>query len=150
MTRRAPLLRWLCIAALLIAALPAAPSLAAPPRQSQTKETALQRIQRSVARINEEAKTPAGESAVLKRLSAQLRVSEDQLRAERDAWGVGYGEVAMAHAFAAASRTGKKPSDVVGMRHAGMEWSAIAKELKVKVDAVATRMKRHARAAPAR
>jgi hypothetical protein len=146
-----PRFHALLLAAALLAPFPTAAHAGAAPKPTAPKETPLQRIQRSVARINAEARTPEGEAAVLRRLSAQLRVSEDQLRTERDAWAIGYGEVAMVHAFAGASRTGKSPADVAAMRHSGMEWQAIAKELGVKVDAVATRMRRHARglAAPA-
>ena len=108
-------------------------------------ETALRRIQRAVARIDEEAKTPEGEEVVVKRLSQQLSVSEDALKAQHDTWGLGYGEIAMAYGFARASRTGKTPSDVVAMRSGGAGWLEIAKELGVKIDAVAKRMRRHVR-----
>jgi hypothetical protein len=108
-----------------------------------TPETALRRIQRTVARIDAEAKTPEGEAAVLKRLSAQLAASEDSLKLQHEAWGLGYGALAMAYGFARASRTGKTPADVVAMRTSGSGWLDIAKELGVKVDTVASRMKRH-------
>ena len=108
-----------------------------------TSETALHRIQRTVARIDAEAKTPEGEERVVARLSAQLGVSADSLEAEHAAWGLGYGEIAMAYGFARASRTGKTPADVVAMRTGGMTWLDIAKGLGVKVDTVANRMKRH-------
>ncbi len=133
-----------------------APSVSAPvpaeastPVKSQatlsSPETALRRIQRMVARIDAEARTPEGEAAVSKRLSLQLGASEDSLKAQRQTWGLGYGELAMAYGFAKASRTGKTPADVVAMRSGGMDWFAISKELGVKVDAVANRMKRHVR-----
>jgi hypothetical protein len=70
-------------------------------------------------------------------------VSVDSLQAEHDTWHLGYGEIAMAYGFARASRTGKTAEDVVGMRSAGTSWLDIAKELHVKVDTVANRMKRH-------
>jgi hypothetical protein len=108
-----------------------------------TPETALHRIQRTVARIDAEAKTPEGEAAVLKRLSAQLGASEDSLKLQHGAWGLGYGEIAMAYGFAKASKTGKTPADVVAMRAEGTGWLEIAKGLGVKVDQVANRMKRH-------
>jgi len=135
----------------LVAALLAAPlahgsaQAASPAKAAAHKETPLQRIQRSVARINAEAKSPEGETVVVRRLSGQLRVSEEQLRAERDAWGVGYGEVAMVHAFAGASRTGKTPAEVAAMRQSGMDWKDIANALGVKVDTIAARMRRHVR-----
>jgi hypothetical protein len=108
-----------------------------------TRETALRRIQRAVAKIDAEAATPEGEAAVLQRLSAQLGVSADSLKLQHETWGLGYGEIAMAYGFAKASRKGKTPADVVAMRTAGMGWLDIAKELGVKIDAVANRMKRH-------
>ena len=64
-------------------------------RVVDTKETALDRIQRSVLRINQEASTPEGEERVVARLSSQLRVSPDSLRAEHANWSLGYGELAM-------------------------------------------------------
>lgn len=106
-------------------------------------ETSLQRIQRSVARINAEARTPEGEAAVLARLSAQLGASRDSLKQQHETWGLGYGEIAMAYGFARASRKGKSPADVVAIRSSGKEWLAIAKDLGVKVDQVASRMRRH-------
>jgi DNA-binding NarL/FixJ family response regulator len=122
----------------------ATPTLAASSNKNAA-ETSLKRIQRMVARIDEEAKTPEGEEAVVKRLSAQLALSEESLRAKHDTWGLGYGEIAMAYGFASASRTGKTPDDVVAMRSSGTSWTDIAKELGIKVDTVAKRMRRHMR-----
>lgn len=127
----------------LLAFVLAAPAAQAASAKKSMAETSLQRIQRMVARIDAEAKTPEGESAVVKRLSAQLRVDEESLRAKHDTWGLGYGEIAMAYGFAGASRTGKTPDDVVAMRSSGTPWIDIAKELRVKVDTVAKRMRRH-------
>ncbi|HEY6221603.1 MAG TPA: hypothetical protein VIX13_03615 [Candidatus Eisenbacteria bacterium] len=115
------------------------------------KETSLQRIQKMVARINAEASTPEGEQAVLDRLSKQLSASPDSLRAQHSAWGLGYGEVAMAYGFARASKKpGVTPEQVVEMRKGGMAWDAIGKELGVRVDTVAAKMRRHvgSKAAP--
>lgn len=135
------------VAALAAPAVTRAPAaFAATPPGASAKggpETALHRIQRMVARIDAEAKTPEGEARVVSRLSAQLGVSADSLNAEHDAWGLGYGEIAMAYGFARASRTGKTAADVVAMRNAGISWLDIAKELRVKVDTVASRMTRH-------
>jgi len=107
-------------------------------------ETALLRIQRMVLRINHEASTPEGEAEVLRRLSRQFGVSEDSLRHQHETWGLGYGEVAMAYGFARTSKKGKKPADVVEMRYSGASWETIAKDLGVKVDAVASKMKKSA------
>ena len=108
------------------------------------KETSLQRIQKMVARINAEASTPEGEQAVLDRLSKQLGATPDSLRAQHSAWGLGYGEVAMAYGFARASKKpGVTPEHVVELRKGGMAWEAIGKELGVRVDTVAAKMRRH-------
>ncbi len=118
----------------------------APPAAAAVKstpETALHRIQRTAAILDAQAKTPEGEAQVVARLSAQLGVSADSLQAEHDTWHLGYGEIAMAYGFARASRAGKTAEDVVDMRTAGTGWLDIAKELGVKVDTVANRMKRH-------
>lgn len=107
------------------------------------RETALGRIQRMVAKLNKEAATPEGEAAVVARLSRQFRASPDSLRAQRASWGLGYGEVAMVYGFARTSRkAGVTPDGVVEMRRDGKAWEEIAKELGVKVDAVASRMTR--------
>ncbi len=119
-----------------------APTPLATPTGS-AKETPLQRIQRNVARINAEAATPEGEEQVVQRLSSQLRVDSELLRQQKKDWGIGYGEVAMVYGFARGGRPQVVPERVVEMRRSGMDWKAIAKELGVKVDAVATRMKRH-------
>lgn len=109
-----------------------------------TKETSLQRIQRMVAKINAEAATPEGEAAVVTRLSQQLKVPSDSLRQQHSKWGLGYGEVSMVYGFAKASKKkGVTPDQVVEMRRSGMEWEAIGKELGVKVDTVASRMKKN-------
>jgi len=114
------------------------------------KETALTRIQRSVAKINQEASTPEGEAAVLARLSAQLRVSPDSLQAQKAEWGLGYGEVSMVYGFARSSKkTGITPESVVLMRRDGKPWDAIAKDLGVNVDTVASRMNKQAKPKPA-
>lgn len=109
------------------------------------KETALTRMQRAVARLNRESSTPEGEAMVAARLARQFRTSPDTLRAKRTEWGLGYGEVAMAYGFARDSRKPNVTPDlVVTMRREGRSWEAIAKELGVKVDAVASRMSRQA------
>lgn len=108
-----------------------------------TKETSLQRIQKSVAKLNAEASTPEGEAAVVIRLSTQLAVPADSLRQQRIDWGVGYGEVAMVHGFKRASKKPVTPSQIVEMRRSGMEWDKIAKDLGVKVDTVASKMNKH-------
>ena len=88
-----------------------------------TKETALQRIQRSVARIDREASTPEGEAAVVKRLAAQLGMPEDSLRARHDAWALGYGEITMVYGFARASRRQSATlSSTSASRTAGSAW----------------------------
>lgn len=112
-----------------------------------TKETALQRIQRSVARIDREASTPEGEAAVVKRLAAQLGMPEDSLRARHDAWALGYGEITMVYGFARASRrqSATLPDQIVEMRRDGQDWKAIAKQIGVSIDAVATRVRRNER-----
>lgn len=108
------------------------------------KETSLERIQRAVAKIDAEASTPEGEADVVQRLSTQLSVPPDTLTAQHENWGVGYGEVAMVYGFARASKKPITPEQVVEMRRSGMDWDAIAKNLGVKVDTVATRMKKNA------
>jgi hypothetical protein len=113
-------------------------------RTVNTRETALDRIRRSVLLIDREASTPEGEERVLARLSSQLRVSPDTLRAEHAAWSLGYGEMAMVYGFARASRKQPMPPEqVVEMRRQGSDWQAIAKDLGVKVDQVAARVRRH-------
>ena len=124
----------------------ASPTVAEKP----TPESSLHRIQRTVAKINAEARTPEGEAAVLSRLSAQLGASQDSLKQEHEMWGLGYGEIAMAYGFAKASKKSKTAGDVVAMRSSGMDWLGIAKELGVKVDQVASRMRRHVAPAKAR
>ncbi len=130
----------------LVAAASGAASAAAsspPASRVSNRETALQRIQRMVARLNREASTPEGEAAVVTRLSTQLRVAPEALRDQHATWGLGYGELSMVYGFARASR--KKdatPEKVMEMRRSGATWEAIAKELGVKIDAVASRMKR--------
>ena len=108
-----------------------------------TKETALDRIKRMVAKINQEASTEEGEAAVVARLSQQLRCPPDSLEWQRTTWGVGYGEIAMVHGFAKSAKKKTTPGEVYEMRRSGMEWDAIAKNLGVKVDAVASKMKKN-------
>src|SRR5512146_2283675 len=110
------------------------------------KETALTRIQKSVARINQEASTPEGEASVVARLSSQLRVSPDSLQAQKAEWGVGYGEVAMVYGFARSSKKpGITPESVVLMRREGKAWEAIATDLGVNVATGASRMTKQAK-----
>ena len=146
-------IRFAALVALVVlgvtAALPGAGSATTPPAPGKkavaTKETSLQRIQRSVARINAEASTPEGQARVVKRLSAQFAMPEEALRAKHEAWGLDYGEIAMVYGFARSARrqSATLPDQIVDMRRSGMNWKAIAKELGVSVDAVATRVRRH-------
>lgn len=110
----------------------------------QTKETALQRIQRSVARIDKEASTPEGEDRVVKQMSAQLGMPEDSVRARHDAWALSYGEVAMVYGFArsAKKQSATLPDQIVEMRRSGMAWDKIGKKLGVNVNTVASRVQK--------
>lgn len=121
----------------------ATPVPPATPNQGN-KETSLQRIQRYVLSIDHEASTPEGEQAVLARLSQQLHAPPDSLQSEHARWGLGYGEVAMVHSFAHDSKiSGVTPDDVVALRRSGKSWEDIGKQLGVKVDNVAVRMKKN-------
>jgi hypothetical protein len=133
---------------------PASPSAATTPVATpttnpatsvNTKETALQRIQRSVARIDKEASTPEGEARVVKQLSAQLGMPEDSIRAQRDTWGLSYGEVAMVYGFArsAKKQSATLPDQIVDMRRSGMAWDEIGKKLGVNVNTVASRVQKN-------
>ena len=107
-----------------------------------TKETAMQRIQRMVAKINAEASTPEGEASVVARMSKQFAVSPDTIGVQHANWGLDYGEMTMVYGFARSSKTKATPDHVVEMRRSGMSWENIGKEIGVKVDAVASRMKK--------
>ena len=129
---------------------PGAPAKEPPPAVAtptgSAKLTSLQRIQRMVAKMNADASTPEGEAKVVRTLSAQLRVPEETLRQQKQDWGLGYGDLAMIYGFARAGKPQVTADRVYEMRSSGMDWKAIAKELHVKIDAVAARMRR----APAR
>ena len=140
--------RRLLIVAFAIAALTTSLASAATPKTKTTPESALHRIQRTVAALDAEASTPEGETRVLARLSGQLGASSDTLQAQHESWGLGYGEIAMAYGFARASRVRATPAQVVAMRSDGTDWLEIAKKLGVKVDTVANRMNRHKGAPP--
>lgn len=114
-----------------------------------TKETALQRIQRMVARIDAEASTPEGEEAVVARLSKQLGVSAESLQVQHANWALGYGEISMVYGFARASKKPVTPDQVVEMRRSGLDWEALGKSLGVKVDTVASKMKKNVGPKPA-
>jgi hypothetical protein len=107
-----------------------------------TKETAMQRIQRMVAKINAEASTPEGEANVVARMSKQFAVSPDTIGVQHANWGLDYGEMTMVYGFARSSKTKATPDHVVDMRRSGMSWESIGKEIGVKVDTVASRMKK--------
>jgi hypothetical protein len=117
---------------------------ATPTAPVTTKETALQRIQRSVARIDKEASTPEGEARVVTRLSTQLGMPEDTLRAHREGWALSWGEVAMVYGFArsAKKQSATLPDEIVEMRRSGMAWDAIGKKIGVNVDTVAARVQK--------
>jgi hypothetical protein len=110
-----------------------------------TRETALQRIQRSVARIDREAATPEGEERVVQRLALQFGMPVDSLRAKREAWSLSYGEMAMVFGFARAARrqSATLPQEIVDMRRSGADWRMIAKQLGVNIDTVAARVHRN-------
>jgi DNA-directed RNA polymerase specialized sigma24 family protein len=133
------------LALLALAGAVPAPSRAAEPAPVAVRQTALQRIQRSVARIDREASTPEGEARVVKRLSAQLAMPEDSLRARHDSWALSYGEIAMVYGFARAARrqSATLPDQIVDMRRSGLDWRAIAKKLGVSIDTVASRVRRN-------
>jgi len=133
------------LAAVIAVALLAGPAAPTASAGVSTKETALQRIQRSVARIDREATTPEGEARVVQRLAAQFGMPEDSLRAKREAWSLSYGEMAMVYGFARAARrqSATLPEQIVEMRRSGLDWRAIARKIGVNIDTVASRVRRN-------
>lgn len=131
---------------LLLAPAPAAaadqPPAAVATPTGNAKMTSMQRIQMMVAKTNTDASTPEGEARVVKTLSGQLRVPEETLRQQKKDWGIGYGDLAMLYGFARSGKPQVTADRVYDMRAGGMDWKAIAKELRVNVDAVAARMKK--------
>ena len=109
-----------------------------------TKETSLQRIQRSVARIDRRP-PPRGRSGGGEAPLDQLGMPEDSLRARREAWALTYGEIAMVYGFSRVARrqSAALPAQIVEMRREGQDWKAIAKQLGVSIDAVASRVRRN-------
>ena len=70
---------------------------------------------------------------------------EDSLRARARAWALTYGEIAMVYGFSRAARrqSAALPAQIVEMRREGQDWKAIAKQLGVSIDAVASRVRRN-------
>ncbi len=108
-----------------------------------TQLTPLQRIQRSVAKINSMASTPEGEADVVKQLSSKLKLTPEALEASRAKWGLNWGETAMVYTFAKASKKPVTPDEIIEMRRGGTEWDVIAKDLGINIQAVAKKMNKN-------
>ena len=125
--------------AISLLALILASGLASTPALAQKVSDLLEELTKLAKRIDGEAKDPRGEARVVKMLSEQYDVTEDEIRALRQET-LGYGEISIL--LALSKETGRPPSEILQKRKAGEGWGRIAQDYGVKLGRVISEVKR--------
>ena len=88
-------------------------------------------INKIVAQLNTDAKTPAGEARAFQSVSKSTGVPSNVLQKQKAQTGLAVGDLYVAHAISAAS--GKSFSAVVAAKRGGQTWAQIAEAHNVSL-----------------
>lgn len=109
----------------------------APAAKDQSK------LSTAITMLNNDAKSPSGETAVTDRLSKSFNVKSDEIKSLRDK-GMSYGEIATALVIADKMTGGVKDQNinkVAGLHKPGQDdWGQIAQSLKVDFSKIANKV----------
>lgn len=134
---------WMAI--LLFCATLFAPAGVADDKQPRPKLTREEKqLEQELRRIDREAQQERGEERVLARLSADLALSEETLRAQKQSTNLSYGNLFIAHSLARA--TGNTFESIVSTHHNGKAWGQIAQEHNIKLGNVVSNARRSSNA----
>jgi hypothetical protein len=125
--------------ALLLAVIPAAFAGTAPSKDEKN-------LNKEVARLERTAATPEGEKAVIKRIAADFKVTEDAVRSLRGS-GLGYGEIVVVYTLARTLPGGITEGSVqkvIADRQGPpvRSWGEVAKLARTKLGKAVTQLKK--------
>lgn len=86
-------------------------------------------LQAAAAAVNQEAREPDGRRHVTTALAALFDLSADTIETERAATGLGFGEIAIAHAIAEATGGARTFQQIVAMKESGLGWGQVVHAL---------------------
>ncbi|HEU5394810.1 MAG TPA: hypothetical protein VFV36_08395, partial [Candidatus Methylomirabilis sp.] len=84
----------------------------------------------AAAAVNQEARGPEGRQHVATALAALFDLRADTVEAERATTGLGFGEIAIAHAIAEATRGARTFQQIVAMKESGLGWGQVVHALR--------------------
>ena len=113
---------------------------------AETPSKVEKNMDKEIARLDRTASTPDGETAVVKRIEADFKVSESQVRALREQ-NLGYGEIVVVYSLAGAMPGGASGSGVervLAIRQGPpvISWGQVAEQLKTKLGRAVSRVKK--------
>lgn len=86
-------------------------------------------LRAAAAAVNQEAREPEGRQRVTTALAALFDLSADTIEAQRATTGLGFGEIAIAHAIAEATGGARTFRQIVAMKESGLGWGQVVHAL---------------------
>lgn len=87
-------------------------------------------LQAAAAAVNQEAREREGRPHVVTALAALFGISPETIEGERTATGLGFGEIAIAHAIAEAIGGARTFQQIVAMKQSGLGWGQVVHALR--------------------
>ncbi len=88
-------------------------------------EPVARELQAAVAAVNQEAREPGGKPRVVGALAALIGISPESLLDQRATTGLGFGEIAIAHAIADSTGGARTFQQIVAVRRSGLGWGQV-------------------------
>lgn len=92
-------------------------------------EPVARELQAAAAAVNQESRDPKGPPHVVAALAALFDLSPETIESERAATGLGFGEIAIAHAITEATGGVRTFQQVVAMKQSGLGWGQVVHAL---------------------
>ncbi|MBI2081851.1 MAG: hypothetical protein HYT86_09065, partial [candidate division NC10 bacterium] len=92
-------------------------------------EPVARELQAAAAAVNQESRDPGGPSHVVTALAALFDLGAETIESERAATGLGFGEIAIAHAIVEATGGARTFQQVVAMKQSGLGWGQVVHAL---------------------
>jgi hypothetical protein len=88
-------------------------------------EPVARELQAAAAAVNREAREPGGKARVVGALSALIGISPESILDQHATTGLGFGEIAIAHAIADSTEGTRTFQQIVAVRRSGLGWGQV-------------------------
>ena len=86
-------------------------------------------LRAAAAAVNREAREPGGKPRVVGALAALIGISPESILDQRATTGLGFGEIAIAHAIADSTEGARTFQQIVAIKRSGLGWAQVIQAL---------------------